>query len=288
MYVGRFAPTTSGPLHLGSLLAAVASYLDAKAHDGKWLLRLDDIDVPHSSELAADMAKTTLENHGLFWDNPIARQSDHIEHYEDALLRLSDRDLLFYCTCTRSMLRGKSTYPGTCRGRKIPPTEPSSIRVRVSEEECGFNDRIQGRVKGKLGETEGDFIVMRKDGIAAFPLAVIVDDAAMGITDVVRGADLCEHTLTQIYLLDELGISTPNYAHIPVLNQRDEIKLSKRDKAIAIDNRFPTQNLHWCLHMLGLKPPDDVFEDELLLWGIEHWDIDRVPKHPAVADFMSI
>lgn len=289
MYVGRFAPTTSGPLHLGSLLAAVASYLDARSHGGKWLLRLDDIDEPRTRANAEKVALTTLERHGLEWDGVIGRQTDHQDQYWNAIEELRKRDLIFYCTCSRKKLRNASTYPGYCRTRRTAPHEPASIRVRVRDDVITFTDRVQGAVRGNLTNMEGDFIVMRKESIAAYPLAVIVDDDVTGVTDIVRGADLLENTLVQIFLIQTLGLAIPRYAHIPVLNQRNGIKLSKRDLAFAIDNRVPLLNLLSALHMLGLDPsehPKDVHA--LLQWAIEQWNIQNVPKAVAIADFMSI
>ena len=289
MYVGRFAPTTSGPLHLGSLLAAVASYLDARSHDGQWLLRLDDIDEPRTSANAEKIALTTLEIHGLEWDGVVVRQSDHRDRYWDAIAELRKKELIFYCTCSRRKLRNTATYPGYCRTRLVKPSDPASIRVHVPDRKIGFEDRIQGSVEGNLSVGEGDFIVMRKEAIVAYPLAVIVDDDITGVTDVVRGADLLENTLTQIFLIETLDLAIPRYAHIPVLNQRNEIKLSKRDQAFAIDNRVPLLNLVSALHMLGLDPSSDHQDVHLLLkWAIEQWDVRNVPKEVAIKDFISI
>lgn len=289
MYVGRFAPTTSGPLHLGSLLAAVASYLDARSHGGQWLLRLDDIDEPRTRANAEKVALTTLERHGLEWDGVIGRQTHHQDQYWNAIEELRKRDLIFYCTCSRKKLRNTPTYPGYCRTRHTVPHEPASIRVRVRDDVITFADRVQGTVKGNLTNMEGDFIVMRKESIVAYPLAVIVDDDVTGVTDVVRGADLLENTLVQIYLIQTLGLAIPRYAHIPVLNQRKGIKLSKRDLAFAIDNRVPLLNLLSTLHMLGMDPSEHHHDVHTLLqWAVEKWNIQNVPKVVAVADFMSI
>lgn len=289
MYVGRFAPTTSGPLHLGSLLAAVASYLDARSHGGRWLLRLDDIDEPRTLANAEKIALTTLERHGLEWDGVVGRQTEHRDRYWNAIEELRQRDLIFYCTCSRKKLRNTSTYPGYCRTRRTAPRDPASIRVRVQDDEITFTDRVQGMVKGNLNNMEGDFIVMRKESIVAYPLAVIVDDDVTGVTDVVRGADLLENTLVQIFLIQTLGLALPRYAHIPVLNQRDGIKLSKRDKAFAIDNRVPLLNLVSALHMLGMDPSEQHQDVQTLLaWAVEQWNVQNVPNEVAIADFTSI
>ena len=289
MYVGRFAPTTSGPLHLGSLLAAVASYLDARSHGGQWLLRFDDIDEPRARANAEKIALTTLERHGLEWDGVLGRQSEHRDRYWDAIDELRKRDLTFYCTCSRRKLKNTRTYPGYCRSRRTAPSDPASIRVLVPNREISFIDRVQGTVRGNLSKEEGDFIIMRKESIAAYPLAVIIDDDVTGVTDVVRGADLLENTLAQIFLIRTLDLTVPRYAHIPVLNQKNGIKLSKRDRAYAIDNRTPTLNLVSSLHMLGLDPSEEHREvNELLEWAIDRWTIHNVPKKGAIADFISI
>ena len=289
MYVGRFAPTTSGPLHLGSLLAAVASYLDARSHGGQWLLRFDDIDEPRAHADAEKIALTTLERHGLEWDGILGRQSDHRDRYWDAIDKMQNRDLIFYCTCSRRKLRGTRSYPGYCRSHRKSPSEPASIRVLVPNEQIEFTDRIQGSVKGNLTRKEGDFIVMRKESIVAYPLAVVIDDDVTGVTDVVRGADLLENTLAQIFLIRTLGLELPRYAHIPIFNQRNGIKLSKRDQAYAIDNRMPLLNLMSVLHMLGMDPMGwhgDVHE--LVEWAIEQWDIQNVPRMVEITDFISV
>lgn len=289
MYVGRFAPTTSGPLHLGSLLAAVASYLDARSHGGQWLLRFDDIDEPRARANAEKTALTTLERHGLEWDGVLGRQSEHRDRYWNAIEDLRKRDFIFYCTCSRRKLKNTRTYPGYCRSRRSAPSDPAAIRVLVPNEEIEFTDRIQGTVRGNLAKEEGDFVIMRKESIAAYPLAVVIDDAVTGVTDVVRGADLLENTLAQIFLIRTLDLTTPRYAHIPVLNQRNGIKLSKRDQAYAIDNRMPTLNLVSSLHMLGLDPPEVHGEvDALLEWATERWTIQNVPKKVGITDFISI
>lgn len=289
MYVGRFAPTTSGPLHLGSLLAAVASYLDARAHAGHWLLRLDDIDTPRSSPSAVTCILETLQAHGLKWDGEISRQSDHVPAYEQAIAKLHELGLLFYCTCSRRQRRENSIYPDICRDRRSPtPHTPAAIKVQVPDMPLGFDDRVQGRIEGNLAKSPGDFTVMRKEGIVSYPLAVVIDDIATGVTDVVRGADLCELTLTQIYLSNLIELPQPSYAHIPVLNQRRQIKLSKRDKAVEVDNRYPKQNLTMTMHMLGLEPPTTNDVQELLAWGVEHWHMSQVPNNRHVTDFISI
>ena len=288
MYIGRFAPTTSGPLHLGSLLTAVASYLDAKAHNGSWLLRFDNIDVPRNSPHSVDIVLKTLEAHHLHWDGMISYQTDHQEFYDEAINDLHQQGLLFYCTCTRSELRNKPIYPGKCRSQHHKPSHLASTRVRVDNRIIQFNDHIQGMTGGSISEIVGDFNVRRKEGIISYPLAVVVDDQQTGVSNIVRGSDLLENTLAQLFLIKVLGYEKPQFAHIPVINQRDQIKLSKRDKAIAIDNRFAHLNLSTSLQLLGLNPPLDVDIGSMLNWAIDQWDTDVVPKQLHFDRFISV
>ena len=288
MYIGRFAPTTSGALHLGSLLTAVASYLDAKAHNGQWLLRLDDIDVPRNAADGEKLVLDTLEAHHLYWDGSLSRQTDHQEAYDDALSQLHQLGLLFYCTCTRRELRQHTVYPGTCRWRKAPPTEPATIRVHAQGKFTEFVDRIQRPISYHTMPCVDDFSIRRKEGIVSYPLAVVVDDEVTGITDVVRGADLLENTLAQLFLIENLGYRQPTYAHLPILNQKGGIKLSKRDKAVAIDSKFANLNVSSALQLLGLDVPSTDDLDSLLNWAIDAWDIDSVPKAQSFNQFTSI
>ncbi len=252
-------------------------------------MRLDDIDAPRSTEEAAQIALSTLANHGLIWDGIVQHQTNHCQHYERAIEILRQQNLVFYCTCSRKKLKRSRTYPGYCRSRIEQPSEPAAIRVHVPSHRISFQDRVQGEVNGNLAESDGDFIVMRKEFITAYPLAVIVDDHLMGVTDVVRGADLLENTLAQLFLIRTLGFTEPRYAHIPVLNQRDDIKLSKRDQAVAIDNNTPWLNLISTLQLLGMKPPAKLRRiASLLEWATERWNIQEVPKHRAIKEFVSI
>ena len=288
MYVGRFAPTPSGPMHLGSLMAAIASYLDAKANRGRWLLRIDDIDTPRVEESAEQSFYDTLIAHGLRWDEPVSRQSDHLDAHQDALSQIKGQRCVFYCSCSRSVLRGVPIYPGFCRDVEHPPNEPHSIRIQTGNEMFSFTDRIQGRLTNHLANVDGDFVICRKDNIPAYPLAVVVDDAITGVTHVVRGSDLIDNTFNQLLIAQKLNLSTPTYAHIPVLNERNEIKLSKRHSIVAIDNRFPTQNLLSAMSLLGLEPPPLNDVHKILNWGVHAWEISKIPKQRSIRNFMSI
>ncbi len=294
-YTGRFAPTPSGPLHLGSLLTAVASWLDARAHDGRWLLRIDDLDAPRIDTDAESAILRTLEAHGLTWDGQVARQSAHIDHYHAALERLDER--CFACRCTRRQLRGEGRYPGTCRDLGLS-RRGNAVRIRT-EGRITFTDRVQhpqcsqtaagaarGHPKGAADALD-DFIVQRRDGFVSYPLAVVVDDHVMGVDHVVRGADLLEDTPRQIFLMRLLGMALPAYAHLPVITEASGVKLSKHNRATTIEDRFARHNIATVLTLLGLDPPRGDIAT-ILDWAIRHWDSGKVPSRPVVAGFVAL
>lgn len=283
-YRGRFAPTPSGPLHFGSLVAAVGSYLDARAHHGQWLLRIDDIDPPREVKGAADDILCTLEAHGFEWDGDVVYQSRRNSAYADALARLDAAGLIYGCACTRKEIADSATrgieglvYPGTCRNGLAAERTPRAWRIRVPDESIQFDDRIQGLVDQHLGREIGDFILKRADGLYSYQLAVVVDDADAGITDIVRGADLKLSTPRQIYLQHCLGVPTPSYAHLPLALNRQGDKLSKQNLAKPLDNDRAAASLADALHFLGMQPPLDADLASLWQWAIANWDIGRVP-----------
>ena len=282
-YVGRFAPTPSGPLHLGSLLTAVASWLDARAHDGRWRLRIDDLDAPRVVPGAEDAILAALVAHGLHWDGPIVRQSQLQRRHRPALVRLKADT--FTCRCTRRDLRGSNNCRGTCRDLRLPAAG-HAVRIRMEDPPPAFCDRVQGRLAG-LSET-GDFIVWRRDDMAAYPLAVVVDDQAMGVTHVVRGADLLDNTPRQLHVLKHLGGVAPAYAHIPVLVTAAGEKLSKHNDATAIDDRAAIWNLAAVLCLLGLEPPRLGSPVRMLDWARRRWRIDRLPRGRTLAGFVAL
>ena len=282
-YVGRFAPTPSGPLHLGSLLTAVASWLDARTRHGTWLLRIDDLDTPRVDPEAEPAILATLESHGLAWDGPVHRQSDHLESHNRAIRQLDER--CFACSCTRRELRGLDRYPGTCRDRGLPHKD-NALRVRAEVKAPAFIDRVQGHVDAS-NRTVGDFIVRRRDGVASYPLAVVVDDVAMGVNNVVRGADLLENTAEQLLLMRMLGVPPPTYAHVPVVVEASGVKLSKHNRATAIDSRWAPHNLAAVLSLLGLEAPLDQVET-MLEWAVGEWNIARVPRATSLAGFFAL
>lgn len=281
---GRFAPSPTGPLHFGSLLAATASFLDARAAGDAWRLRFDDLDLPRSEPGAIESITTTLEAHGLIWDGPILHQSDHLEAYEGALSELAGMGVLFYCTCSRRDLRNEAIYPGTCRSF-LKPRPDSAIRVLVDQVPIEFADRIQGPQRCRLDQTIGDFIVRRRDGLVAYQLATAVDDGGDDVTSVVRGADLLNNTPRQIYLMRLLGLKPPSYAHIPVLLNPDGSKLSKQTRAPAVDAARAPENLVGSFRLLGMRPPPTATRwgvEQILSWGVSHWHQEAVPQCPSI------
>jgi len=270
-YVGRFAPSPTGPLHFGSLIAALASYMEAKAAKGKWLLRLEDLDAPREQPGAADQVLRALERFGFEWDGPPERQSARTERYAAAIHDLAQRGFAYACGCTRKELEdsalaidGSRIYPGTCRQGIAAGKSARAVRLRTHAAPIGFVDRIQGRIEQRVEKEVGDFVLLRADGIYAYQLAVVLDDLDQGVTDVVRGADLLDSTARQIHLQRILGAATPRYAHVPVaLNEAGE-KLSKQTGARPLDLTDPRRELARARRLLG--------QDE------EGWDLARVPR----------
>ncbi len=290
-YRGRFAPSPTGPLHFGSLLAALASYLDARHQRGQWLLRMEDLDRPRIQAGAADAILRTLEAHGLTWDGPVLWQSTRDAAYAQALARLATQDLLFYCTCSRNDLAAHQRYPGTCRPRRTPPSAPHAVRIQVPPLEVTVQDAIQGHYLQQLARDCGDFVVQRRDGLFAYQLAVVVDDAAQGISHVVRGADLLESAPRQHWLATRLGLPPMHYAHIPVLADAQGQKLSKQWLAPALSNEQASANLYTALNLLGQTLPTDAWGapvSVLLDWACSHWQLSAVPKGHQLTHYLGI
>jgi glutamyl-Q tRNA(Asp) synthetase len=292
-YVGRFAPSPTGPLHQGSLVAALASWLDARAAAGRWLVRMEDLDRPRCTQDAADTILRQLEAYGLAWAGEVLYQSTRDDAYATALDALRSQGAAFACTCTRSQLahaprnaEGEIVYPGTCRLRTAPAGAHHAWRVRVEEVSTHFVDRIHGALRQDLAHEVGDFVVKRADGLFAYQLAVVVDDAFQGITHVVRGADLLWNTPRQLYLQRLLGLPTPIHAHVPLVTNAVGQKLSKQTLAPALPERGRRQVLADALSALGHPPPADLIgasAAELLAWASAHWQIKNVPRHPIIA-----
>lgn len=284
-YVGRFAPSPSGPLHMGSLVCALASYLEAKSQGGRWLVRMEDIDPPREQQGAARAILHTLEQHAFTWDGDVLFQSTRTEAYEETLRNLHARQLSYRCTCTRARLKPLGhIYDGYCRDKRIDNMEPSSIRINVekankiltnAQRSRKIVDKLQGEITLD-SQVIDDFIVKRKDQLYAYQLAVVVDDIAQNITHIVRGYDLFDCTRAQDYFITLLGGKSLNYMHIPVIVNADANKLSKQNHAPAIDNSQALQNIHTALTLLRQNPPNlATFKNchDILLWAVEHWNI---------------
>ena len=280
-YIGRFAPTPSGHLHFGSLVAALASYLDARSVNGRWLMRMEDLDPPREEPGAQTAILKALESYGFEWDGEMVRQSDRHDAYAEVLNRLFNHGLAYACTCSRKQLAPyHGIYPGLCRNAGHGP-ENAAIRLRVPELECHFIDRVQGEYRQHLGRDVGDFVIRRRDGLYAYQLAVVLDDAWQGITDIVRGADLLDSTPRQLYLQELLGVAQPRYLHIPLITQPDGNKLGKsyRSPPLTEDQAIPL--LLRALRALGQHPGSDLAyatPREVLKWGIAHWDASKIPR----------
>ena len=279
-YVGRFAPSPTGMLHFGSLTAALASYLDAKAHRGRWLLRMEDLDTERTVAGAADRIQRDLESFGLEWDGPVAYQTQRLDLYRSAFERLQSAGLVYRCACSRKETVGH--YQGTCSNGLKAGQTARSWRLRVpASTKISFGDRVQGCYSQNVEEAIGDFIVRRADGPFSYQLAVVLDDAAQGITDVVRGADLLDNVPRQIYLQGCLGLRTPRYAHIPVATDQAGLKLSKSTGAAALDKTFPLIEVSRALRFLGHEPPAEHSSSsvrDLLAWAVNSWSIAHVPQ----------
>lgn len=281
-YIGRFAPSPTGPLHFGSLLAALASFLDARAHGGSWLLRVEDLDPPREPPGSAELILRQLQDLGLHWDGEVLYQSARLGAYEQTLTSLQESGLCYPCDCTRPQIRDMgNVYDGSCRERSSLPAKPYALRLRTDALTIGFHDAIQGHFSQQLTTDVGDFVLRRKDELFAYQLAVVVDDAYQNITHVVRGWDLLDSSPRQIYLQRCLGFPEPRYAHIPIIVDELGQKLSKQAFAPSIDTAGAAGLLFRALQLLGQSPPVEI-ERELpgaqLEWAIANWHIDAVPK----------
>jgi glutamyl-Q tRNA(Asp) synthetase len=273
-YVGRFAPSPTGPLHFGSLVAALASWLDARRHRGRWLVRMEDLDPPREVPGAADAILRTLERFGLTWDGPVLYQSTRHDAYREALERLRTQGLAYDCGCTRREVAEAGAagldgpvYPGTCRDGLAPGRTPRAVRLRTGSGEIRFTDRLQGEIRQDVARAVGDFVILRADGHFAYQLAVVVDDALQDITHVVRGADLLDSTPRQILLQGLLGLPTPEYLHHPLVLTPEGEKLSKQTHAPPVDDGNPVPALMAALAFLGEPTPQpaDVHTPEEIL-----------------------
>ena len=293
MYVGRFAPSPTGPLHFGSLVAALGSWLDARAAHGRWLVRIEDLDAAREQSGAARQILSVLAACGLHWDGEVVFQSRRRELYGAALARLSALRATYPCGCTRKEMAdsapaidGSRVYPGTCRGGLTDGRMARAVRVRTVAEPVAFEDRLFGRLAQSVEREVGDFVLWRADALFAYQLAVVVDDAAQGVTDVVRGADLIDSTARQIHLQRLLGVPQPRYLHLPVAASAAGEKLSKQTGARSIDAAQARPAIARALAFLGHPPPAQLAgaaPGELLSWGMLNWEIAKIPRERSIA-----
>lgn len=264
----------------------MASYLDARHHQGLWLLRIDDLDTPRNMPGAADSILDCLQGFGLQWDGEVDYQSRHLDEYQKAVSTLQDGHHLYHCTCSRRLLASAPpVYPGHCRDQAQSTNSPHAWRVKTTDISISFVDGLQGEISRNLATQHGDFIVKRKDGIFAYQLAVVIDDVRQGITQVVRGCDLLDSTPKQLYLQRLLGYPSPRYTHIPLIVDRDGNKLSKQTRAEAVNTRQAGLTLFQLLTLLKQNPPPGLrlgSVDSMLEWGVAHWQTDRLTNVHAV------
>jgi glutamyl-Q tRNA(Asp) synthetase len=287
-YRGRFAPSPTGPLHFGSLVAAVGSWLEARAHGGAWLVRIEDVDTPRVAPGAAGAILRALEACALDWDGEVVYQSRRAEAYHAALHALRRRGALYPCACSRREIADSATargagaaYPGTCRGGMPAARRARAWRVRTAGARMVFEDALQGRCEHDLERETGDFVLYRADAVFAYQLAVVVDDAAQGVTDVVRGADLLDSTPRQIHLQRLLGHPTPRYAHLPLALDASGDKLSKQTHAPPLDAARPGPALAAALRFLGQPAPAGLEREPpraILDWARAHWQPRHIPR----------
>ncbi|MDK4688637.1 tRNA glutamyl-Q(34) synthetase GluQRS [Kingella negevensis] len=287
-YIGRFAPSPTGLLHIGSLLTALASYADARAHNGRWIVRMEDLDPPREMQGAAAHILHTLEAFGFEWDGEVAYQSQRHELYQDTLSSLKAKNLAYPCYCSRKDWHAAAAigsdgyvYNGACAKkdpfRQPENGKPAAWRMRVPDEIISFEDEIVGRYNQNLAHDIGDFVLLRADGFWAYQLAVVADDAEQGITHIVRGQDLLVSTPRQIWLQRSLKMPTPHYAHLPLLVNQHGQKWSKQTLAPALDVNQREALLRQVMHYLNIPPAPEVNHvQDLLAWTVQHWVINRV------------
>ena len=289
MYIGRFAPSPTGPLHFGSLIAAVASFCESKQQQGRWLVRMEDLDKPREVKGAANTILQQLEAFGFEWDGEILFQSQRANAYTAVLEQLKNKQLIYPCTCTRKEIADSShqlgidgvIYPRTCLQHPLKPNVAKAWRIKTDDLEIRFNDAIQGSVHQNISRQVGDFILKRADGLFAYQLAVVADDAAQGITHIVRGADLLDSTPRQIYLQRCLNYHTPQYVHVPIATNALGEKLSKQTLAKSLNIQIASHLLFDALQFLGQQPPAELKSTtlhEMWSWAFAHWQLSRVPK----------
>ena len=288
--IGRFAPSPSGPLHFGSLLAAVASFMQVKQQGGKWLVRIEDIDPPREVAGASDTILKQLDEHGLHWDDSVTYQSTQIERYFESIEILKAQKLIYQCECTRQRLNLlDGVYDNKCQKLNIAD-ENTSVRLSINDslealglanDKINFCDDIMGDYSQSLNGDVGDFVLRRRDGLISYQLAVVIDDHLQGITEIIRGADLIDSTPRQILLQKCLGYKTPTYGHIPLAMNNLGQKLSKQHHAKKLPQSNEHENLWLALDWMKQCPPNDLRNscvDDIIQWGIKHWNINKIPS----------
>lgn len=294
IYRGRFAPSPTGPLHFGSLIAAVGSYLQARSQGGQWLVRIEDIDPPREIPGAADDILRTLERYGFEWDETVRYQSRRHALYEQALESLQSQGQLYPCACSRKSIASvnqtagtEAVYPGTCRHGLPPGKPPRSLRILTHNQHIQFEDRVQGPCAYNLEKSVGDFVLRRADGMFSYQLAVAIDDVEQGITEVMRGSDLLDSTPRQLHIQQQLGLDSPEYAHLPIVTNRQGEKLSKQTRAQALSQSKPLAPLLRALQFLNQHPPATLEAGsltDLWQWAMQHWQPDAIPRRRAIVD----
>ncbi len=283
-YVGRFAPSPSGPLHLGSLVTALGSYLQAKIHDGEWILRIDDIDTPRIAEGAIDQIQQSLISHGLHWDGNVVFQSARQQFYENTLEKLIAKNQAYQCECSRQEIKKAGAYyTGTCRN-KTNVSQPYSYRFLNDQKVTSLQDELMGELQIDPTASSEDFVLKRRDGLIAYHLASVTDDIDMGVTQIVRGSDLITPTACQISLFSALGATRPSFIHLPIVCFDDGRKFSKQNHAPGLDNENAAGNLFSALTFLGFTPPEKLQNTDvqsIINWAIEHWSLTTIASKNA-------
>ncbi len=280
-YIGRFAPSPSGPLHFGSLIAALGSYFQAKSQNGKWLVRMEDLDPPREMLGAADLILSTLETYKLFWDDEVLFQSQRHEAYQAQLDQWLTEGLAYYCECSRKQIKeAGGFYPGTCRNRKLLNSQPCAVRLVMAHPVTEFSDLRHGSTSIPALLAKEDFIIKRRDGLFAYNLAVVLDDIYQGVTEVVRGADLIEPTGRQISLYKTLKKQPAQYLHLPLAIDKSGNKLSKQNRAKGISHNEPKTVTLLAMRFLGFDFEDELTQssqEEILQWGVDNWHLKQLP-----------
>lgn len=288
IYRGRFAPSPTGPLHFGSLVAALASFLDARKNKGEWLVRIEDIDPLREVSGASSDILRTLESHHLLWDEQVRYQSNRSNAYESFIEELRVLGFTYYCPCSRkTLIANNGSHSPGCNPSKLSSSQPFAIRFRAQDHRYSWNDLLLGQQSFSATKQTDDFVIKRKEGFYSYQLAVVCDDIEQRITHIVRGSDLLDSTPPQLALYDALTLSTPQFGHIPVITNSAGQKLSKQNLAPSINSTFASQNLQQALDALNHPLPTTLYNapaDEIIDWAIKNWSLNQVPKSQSIQD----